>query len=176
MSRSVVAAQNTSFHFQVTKTQSAERGNKEMAISGDREMPGLMAIREEYGKRQPLKGAHRRMSAYDDLNGCFDRDAHSSGRVGTLVVVQYLFDARPCRGGYCGEGHSGLCLKGETRRRILVVRRPNDFRAWRLAAQHAFGRWRRYNQGYARKNIRTCLRMFVAYRKKRPRAFIVFMI
>src|ERR1700754_2923030 len=34
----------------------ADYGNKEIAIA-ETEMPGLMALREEYAKRQPLKGA-----------------------------------------------------------------------------------------------------------------------
>jgi len=34
----------------------AEFGRKEMAIA-ETEMPGLMALRAEYGKKQPLKGA-----------------------------------------------------------------------------------------------------------------------
>src|SRR3972149_5851221 len=34
----------------------AEFGRKEIAIA-ETEMPGLMATREEYGKKQPLKGA-----------------------------------------------------------------------------------------------------------------------
>src|SRR5215469_18609424 len=34
----------------------AEWGRKEIAIA-ETEMPGLMAIREEYGKDKPLKGA-----------------------------------------------------------------------------------------------------------------------
>src|SRR3954452_8233980 len=33
-----------------------ERGRREIAIA-QTEMPGLMSIREEYGPRQPLKGA-----------------------------------------------------------------------------------------------------------------------
>src|SRR5215207_7225841 len=34
----------------------AEWGRKEIAIA-ESEMPGLMAVREEYGPKQPLKGA-----------------------------------------------------------------------------------------------------------------------
>ena len=34
----------------------ADWGRKEMAIA-ETEMPGLMALREEFGKKQPLKGA-----------------------------------------------------------------------------------------------------------------------
>lgn len=35
----------------------AEFGRKEMELA-EYEMPGLMALREKYGKEKPLKGAH----------------------------------------------------------------------------------------------------------------------
>ena len=38
-------------------------GRKELDIA-ETEMPGLMALREEYGPKQPLKGA--RIASYDD--------------------------------------------------------------------------------------------------------------
>ena len=41
----------------------AEFGRKEMAIA-ETEMPGLMALREEYGDRQPLKGARIAVSLH----------------------------------------------------------------------------------------------------------------
>jgi adenosylhomocysteinase len=42
--------------FKVADIKLAEWGRKEIAIA-ETEMPGLMAIRDEYAKRQPLKGA-----------------------------------------------------------------------------------------------------------------------
>jgi len=42
--------------FKVADMSLAEWGHKEIAIA-ETEMPGLMALREEYGKEQPLKGA-----------------------------------------------------------------------------------------------------------------------
>ncbi len=42
--------------FRVADLSLAEWGRKEIAIA-ETEMPGLMALREEYGPRQPLKGA-----------------------------------------------------------------------------------------------------------------------
>ncbi len=42
--------------FKVKDISLADWGRKEIAMAED-EMPGLMAIREEYGPRQPLKGA-----------------------------------------------------------------------------------------------------------------------
>ncbi len=42
--------------YKVKNIKDAEWGFKEIAIA-ETEMPGLMATREEYGKKQPLKGA-----------------------------------------------------------------------------------------------------------------------
>src|SRR6516164_4888215 len=42
--------------FYVKDISLAEWGRKEMDIA-ETEMPGLMAVREQYGKQQPLKGA-----------------------------------------------------------------------------------------------------------------------
>src|SRR4029450_5403289 len=48
------ARQSTDFH--VADLLLAEWGRKEIAIA-EGEMPALMAIRDEYASRQPLKGA-----------------------------------------------------------------------------------------------------------------------
>ncbi|HWI14372.1 MAG TPA: adenosylhomocysteinase, partial [Burkholderiales bacterium] len=50
------AARNTSADYQVADMALAEFGRKEIAIA-ETEMPGLMALREEYAGQQPLKGA-----------------------------------------------------------------------------------------------------------------------
>ena len=42
--------------FKVADLSLAEFGRKEIRLA-EHEMPGLMAVREEYGARQPLKGA-----------------------------------------------------------------------------------------------------------------------
>ncbi len=46
---------NSSLPFKVADINLAEFGIKEMALS-EKEMPGLMAIREKYGRQKPLKG------------------------------------------------------------------------------------------------------------------------
>jgi len=46
---------DTSLSFKVADINQAELGIKEMALS-ENEMPGLMAIREKYGPKKPLKG------------------------------------------------------------------------------------------------------------------------
>ena len=47
---------NTQNDFKVEDLSLAEWGRKEIKIA-ESEMPGLMALREEYGSTKPLKGA-----------------------------------------------------------------------------------------------------------------------
>src|SRR5688572_25570942 len=48
-------ASKTGLEFRVADLSLAEWGRKEIMLA-EQEMPGLMAVREEYAKRQPLKG------------------------------------------------------------------------------------------------------------------------
>ena len=53
----------------------AEFGRKEIELA-EHEMPGLMALREEFGEAQPLEGRpHHRLAAHDDPDRGADRDA-----------------------------------------------------------------------------------------------------
>ena len=56
----------------------AEWGRREMAIA-EGEMPGLMALREEYGKAQPLKGAR--------ITGCLHMTIQTAVLIETLTVL-----------------------------------------------------------------------------------------
>ena len=56
----------------------AEWGRKELAIA-ETEMPGLMALREEYGKEKPLKGAH--------IAGCLHMTIQTAVLMETLVEL-----------------------------------------------------------------------------------------
>jgi adenosylhomocysteinase len=78
-------------------------------------MPGLMAIREEFAKSQPLKRrAHHRLAAHDDPDRGADRDAARPRRRGALGFVQHLLDA----GSRCGRdrlhGTPVFAVKGES--------------------------------------------------------------
>ena len=56
--------------YKVKDMELADWGLKEIAIA-ETEMPGLMALREEYGDSKPLDGAKNcRMSSYDNSNCC----------------------------------------------------------------------------------------------------------
>jgi len=54
MNASLKPAQTTDFH--VADMSLADWGRKEIKVA-ETEMPGLMAIRQEFAKAQPLKGA-----------------------------------------------------------------------------------------------------------------------
>ena len=59
--------------FKVKDISQAEFGRKEISIA-ESEMPGLMALREEYSGKSPLKGANYWMFAHDNPNSRFDRN------------------------------------------------------------------------------------------------------
>ena len=60
--------------FKVKDISLADFGRKEISIA-ESEMPGLMALREEYLGKTPLKGARNiRMSSYDNSNSSFNRN------------------------------------------------------------------------------------------------------
>mgnify|MGYP001403433395 FL=1 len=62
--------------FKVKDISLAEFGRKEISIA-ETEMPGLMALRKEYGSQQPLKGAH--------ILGCLHMTIQTAVLIETLV-------------------------------------------------------------------------------------------
>ena len=64
--------------YKVADTALAEFGRREIAIA-ETEMPGLMALREEYGKQQPLKGA--------GIAGCLHMTIQTALLIETLVEL-----------------------------------------------------------------------------------------
>ena len=56
----------------------ADYGRKEIAIA-ETEMPGLMALRAEYGEAKPLGCPHCRLPAHDHPDRRADPDAGSAG-------------------------------------------------------------------------------------------------
>lgn len=97
-------------NYRVANIGEADWGRKEIAIA-ETEMPGLMALREEYGSKQPLKGAR--------IAGCLHMTIQTAVLIETLQalgaedldLVQHLLHSRPrcCRD---RQGrHSGLRLE-----------------------------------------------------------------
>ena len=107
-----IPADNEFTDYKVADMSLAEWGRKEIAIA-ETEMPGLMALREEYGDSQALgRGAHRRFPAHDHPDCGTDRNADQAGGASALGILQYFFHAGSCRGSYRGGKHSSFCLQG----------------------------------------------------------------
>jgi len=65
-------------NFKVKDISLAEWGRKEITIA-ESEMPGLMALRAEYGKAQPLKGAR--------VAGCLHMTVQTAVLIETLTAL-----------------------------------------------------------------------------------------
>ena len=79
MSVSITAVKtSTTPDYQVKDMSLAEWGRKEITIA-ETEMPGLMALRREYGKQQPLKGAR--------IAGCLHMTIQTAVLIETLVAL-----------------------------------------------------------------------------------------
>ena len=101
--------------FHVADLSLADWGRKEIAIA-ETEMPGLMAIREEYAARAAAEGrADRRLPAHDHPDRRADRDAEGARRRGPLGLVQHLLDAGPRRGGDRRGGTPVFAVQGRDR-------------------------------------------------------------
>ncbi len=72
------AAENISGDFKVADISLAEWGHKEIRIA-ESEMPGLMAIREEYAGKKPLEGAR--------IVGCLHMTIQTAVLIETLVAL-----------------------------------------------------------------------------------------
>ena len=64
--------------YKVKDISLADYGRKEIKLA-EAEMPGLMAIREEYGPKQPLKGAR--------IAGCLHMTIQTAVLIETLVAL-----------------------------------------------------------------------------------------
>ena len=64
--------------FKVKDIKLAEFGRKEISLA-ETEMPGLMAIRKEYGAKKPLKGAR--------ILGCLHMTIQTAVLIETLVKL-----------------------------------------------------------------------------------------
>ncbi|STX50591.1 adenosylhomocysteinase [Legionella busanensis] len=78
MNTTTVAASKTFNDFKVADVSLAAWGRKEIAIA-ETEMPGLMALREEFAAEQPLKGAH--------IAGCLHMTIQTAVLIETLIAL-----------------------------------------------------------------------------------------
>ncbi|MEZ5027063.1 MAG: adenosylhomocysteinase [Chitinophagales bacterium] len=78
MSTATASSIDFSLKYKVKDMSLAEWGRKEITLA-EAEMPGLMALREEYGKAQPLKGAR--------IAGCLHMTIQTAVLIETLVAL-----------------------------------------------------------------------------------------
>ena len=92
-------------------------------------MPGLMAIRQEFGKSQPLKGAR--------IAGCLHMTIQTAVLIETLTALGATVRWSSCNifstqdhaaAGVAAAGIAGVRLEGPERGRILVVHRADGAR------------------------------------------------
>ena len=84
----------------------ADWGRKEIRIA-ETEMPGLMAIREEYASQQPLRGAR--------ITGSLHMTIQTAVLIETLQALgalQYFFDAGSRRSRNRSQRHCSVCRQG----------------------------------------------------------------
>ncbi len=118
-------------------------GRKEIKIA-ETEMPGLMAIRNEFAAQQPLRGARITGSLHMTIQtAVLIETLNALGRAGALGVLQYLFDPRSCGGGDRRGRHAGVRGEGRVAGRILGLHPSNLRVAGRRPFQHDLGRRRR---------------------------------
>ena len=87
-------------------------------------MPGLMALRKEYGASKPLKGARvARLPAHDHPDRGAHRDADGARRRGDLDELQHLLDAGPRGRRHREDRRPRLRLEGRDRGGVLRVHR-----------------------------------------------------
>ena len=120
--------------FKVKDLSLARWGRQEIEIA-ETEMPGLMALREEYGSRKPLRGAR--------IAGCLHMTIQTAVLIETLVHLGAEVRWSSCNI-FSTQDHAAAAIaaagipvfawKGETRGGVLVVRRA-DHRGTRTAGR-----------------------------------------
>ena len=132
--------------FKVADLSLAEFGRKEIRLA-EHEMPGLMAVREEYARSQPLRGARITGSLHMTIQtAVLIETLVAHRRAGALGELQYLLDPgsrgrgrgrRAGRNAGRPQGHRGLRLEGRDHGGVLVVRGAGADLARGDRAQHA---------------------------------------
>ena len=111
--------------FKVADLALADWGRKEIAIA-ETEMPGLMAIREEFAPEQPLRGARIAGSLHMTIQtAVLIETLQALGRRRALGVVQHLLDAGSRGGGDRRARHAGVRVQGRDARRVLGIHAPH---------------------------------------------------
>ncbi len=116
---SAVLKSNPAGDFVVADLKLADWGRKEIRIA-ETEMPGLMAIREEFASQQPLRGARITGSLHMTIQtAVLIETLQALGRRRALGELQHLFDAGPRSRGDRRQGHGRVRRQGRVARRLL---------------------------------------------------------
>ena len=127
---------NVSHDYKVRDISLAGWGRKEILMAED-EMPGLMALREEFGPSQPLKGAR--------IVGSLHMTIQTAVLIETLTALGATIRWSSCNifstqdhaaAAIARRRHPSVRLEGHGRGRVLGVHRGHRARPGRLGAEH----------------------------------------
>ena len=103
--------------FKVRDIALADWGRKEISIA-EKEMPGLMAIREKYAPDKPLAGVRITGSLHMTIQtAVLIETLVELGATRALGKLQYFLDAGSRRSGHREDGRSCLRMEGRNARR-----------------------------------------------------------
>ena len=114
--------------YKVADISLADWGRREIAIA-ETEMPGLMALRDEFGAAKPLAGAR--------IVGCLHMTIQTAVLIETLIELGATVRWSSCNifstqdhaaAAIAAARHPGLCLEGRDRGGIRVVHRADHAR------------------------------------------------
>ncbi len=89
--------QEKGLSYKVKDLSQAEWGRQEIILA-EKEMPGLMALRQEYkGKKTFGWRKNRRIPSHDDPDRGTNRNPDGTGSGSEMVFLQHLFNSRSCR-------------------------------------------------------------------------------
>ena len=138
--RATMAAGSTDYH--VADLGLVEWGRREIAIA-ESEMPGLMALRAEYGKRQPLKGARIAGSIHMTIQTAVLIETLQALGADVRWASCNIFSTQDHAAAAIAAGGAGVRLQGRNARGILGIH-PSHLRVGgRRHGQHDPGRRRR---------------------------------
>ena len=132
--------------YKVADISLAEWGRKEIAIA-ETEMPGLMALREEFAGQKPLDGVR--------LTGCLHMTIQTAVLIETLKELGADIRWSSCNifstqdHAAAAIANTGICVERRNGRRILVVCRADHQRPRRLDPEYDPGRRGRPDTGGA---------------------------
>merc|ERR1712130_637412 len=117
--------------YKVADISLADWGRKTITLA-EKEMPGLMFIRQTYGPSKPLKGAR--------IAGCLHMTVQTAVLIETLIELGADVTWSSCN------IFSSLRMEGRDGRGVRVVHRADPHLPRRQALEHDPRRWRRPHQ------------------------------